>query len=91
MFLIGRRLTPDLPGLPTLLYVSMLLPFLATNVVTTDVLLAMFVTAGAAALIGPLPSLGADSAQVPHHGPLDRVGGGPSRGGSPGPVRSALS
>jgi len=41
MLSLGRRLTPGRAWLPALVYATMLLPFVAGNVVTTDTLLAL--------------------------------------------------
>lgn len=41
---VGRRITPRQPWRPTIIYGSMLLPLLASNIVTTDTLLTLFAT-----------------------------------------------
>jgi 4-amino-4-deoxy-L-arabinose transferase-like glycosyltransferase len=49
---LGRRFTPAKPYLPAVVYASMLLPFIASNVLTTDSQLALCETAGMAAFTG---------------------------------------
>lgn len=51
LFAVGQKLMPDYPALPALIYASMFLPMLATNLVTTDVFLTLFVTAGTTAYL----------------------------------------
>lgn len=51
LFAVGRKLMPATPALPSLIYASMFLPMLATNLVTTDVFLTLFVTAGMSAYL----------------------------------------
>ncbi|AVP99517.1 hypothetical protein C7S18_21105 [Ahniella affigens] len=51
LFAAGRKLMPAYPALPALIYATMFLPMLATNLVTTDVFLTLFVTAGAIAYL----------------------------------------
>lgn len=40
----GRALVPRMPALPMILYSTMVLPFLASNFITTDTLVALFTT-----------------------------------------------
>lgn len=42
VFLLARRIVPDRPWLPPLIYSSFLMPFVAANVVTTDTLLTLW-------------------------------------------------
>lgn len=48
---LARRLLPERPELPPVVYATMLLPFVAANIATTDTLLAFFETAAAAAFV----------------------------------------
>jgi 4-amino-4-deoxy-L-arabinose transferase-like glycosyltransferase len=58
LFAIGRRLLPQLPGLPAAIYATTALPFFATNLVTTDSLLTAFTTLGVCGFVAarwPMP------------------------------------
>ena len=48
---MGRRLVPERPWLPALVYATFVLPYVAAHVITTDTLLAFFTCAYAAAFI----------------------------------------
>jgi 4-amino-4-deoxy-L-arabinose transferase len=48
---MGRRLVPERPWLPALVYATFVLPYVAAHVITTDTLLAFFTSAYAAAFI----------------------------------------
>ena len=48
---MGRRLVPERPWLPALVYATFVLPYVAAHVITTDTLLAFFTTAYAAAFV----------------------------------------
>jgi 4-amino-4-deoxy-L-arabinose transferase-like glycosyltransferase len=52
LFGIGRRLKPQLPGLPAAIYATTALPFFAANLVTTDTLLAAMTTLGVFGYVG---------------------------------------
>ena len=47
----GRRLTPAAPALPTVVYATMALPFLAAGFITTDTLTALFTTLAGVAFL----------------------------------------
>jgi len=51
VWVMARRLVPERPELPPVVYATMLLPFVAANIVTTDTLLTFWVTAAAAAFV----------------------------------------
>jgi len=44
IFVIARRITPDSPWLPPLIYATFLFPYCAANIVTTDTLLTLWET-----------------------------------------------
>lgn len=52
LFGIGRRLTPQLPGLPAALYATTVVPFFAANLVTTDTPLTLMTTLGVFGYVG---------------------------------------
>lgn len=52
LFGTGRRLTPQLPGLPAALYATTVLSFFAANLVTTDTMLTLMTTLGVFGYVG---------------------------------------
>ena len=52
VYALGRRFSPARPWLPALIYATLLLPYLAANIVTTDTLLTLWETLAALGFIG---------------------------------------
>lgn len=64
LFWIGRRFVTDAPGLPALIYVTMIVPFFSANLVTTDTLLTFYETLAMACFISWRWPLSASNAGV---------------------------